>query len=216
MPMSLIKDSIEQVKMVAPILLVIYTILLGLLFFVFIIGAQLDIPIARFTRDPAAIFDAHPFTGAISNIGILFWCSTAAVCFFTSVIHSKKGNIEIGKFLLFSGLLTSVLLLDDLFMFHEFMFPEILHIPQIVTYLGYLVLVSIYFIKFRSAIFRTEYIILLIACIFFGLSIFCDIFLPQRGIEFLVEDGFKLFGIVTWLIFFTRTCFTQTQKIVAS
>jgi hypothetical protein len=187
-----------------------------LLFLVFIIGAQHDIPVAKFTRDPAAILHTNPFTGVISNIGILFWCSTSAVCFFSSAIHSKKGNIVVGKFLLFSGVLTSVLLLDDFFMFHEYVFPKILHIPENVSYLGYLALISIYFIKFRSAIFRSEYIILFIACIFFSLSIISDVFLPQRDMGFLVEDGFKLFGIVTWSIFLTRTCITQTQQIVVS
>ncbi len=210
--MPIINDSLKQAKIAAPILLIVYAALLGLLILVFIISRQFDIPIARFTRDPAAIFNAHPFTGVISNIGILFWCSTSAVCFFVSALQFKKGNIAAGRFLLFSGLLTSALLFDDLFMFHEYVLPKLLHIPQYVTYLGYLVLVLIYFIKFRSEILRANYVILLIACIFFSLSILSDIFLPQRGLEFLLEDGFKLFGIVTWTIFFLRICFTQTQQ----
>ncbi len=214
--MSFINDSIAQVKIVVHLLIVVYVILLGLLFLIAIIGAQYDIPIAHFTRDPAAILHAHPFTGVISNIGILFWCSTSAICFFASAIHFKKGSVNVATFLLFSGLLTSVLLLDDLFMLHEDIFPKYLHIPEKLIYLGYLFLFLIYLKKFNRVISQTEYIILFISFTFFFLSIFCDVVLPQEGIEFLVEDGFKLFGIVTWFIFFIRTCFVQTQQIMDS
>jgi len=216
MCLSLFNDSIEQGKRVAPFLAVTYAvILLGLLIPIYIMGTQLDIPMAKFTRDPAAIFRFHPFTGVLSHLGILVWCATSAICFFTSVLLAKKGNILFGKFLLVSGLVTSFLLLDDLFMFHEFVFPKLLHIPQKAVYVGYLVLMFMFFMTFKSIIIQTEYTLLFAACLFFGLSIICDVFLPQRGIEYLVEDGFKIIGIVTWAIFFARTCINQTQKMMA-
>lgn len=214
--MSFTNDSIAKVKILPHILTVAYAILLSLLFLIAIIGARYDIPLAHFTRDPAAILHAHPFTGIMSNIGILFWCSTSAICFFASAIHSKKGSAKVATFQLFSGLLTSVLLLDDLFMLHESIFPKYMRITEKPTYLGYLALVTIYLIKFRSVLFQTEYIILFIACSFFALSIICDVVLLEKGMEFLIEDGFKLFGIVTWFIFFTKTCLDQTQQIVDS
>lgn len=213
--MSFLKRLIAQLKIVAPLLIVVYLILLGLLSIISIICVKYNFPIERVTRDPAVLAHFNPFTGALSNIGILFWCSTAAICFFSSTIHSKKENVKVATFLFYSGLLSSVLLLDDLFMFHERIFPKYLHIPENLVYSGYLALVSIYLIKFKSMILETEYIILLIAFGFFALSILCDVFLPSEGM-YLIEDGFKLFGIITWFIFFTKTCLTKTRKILES
>ena len=211
--MSYINDSIMQIKAAGSILAIVYALLLALLVSVGIISAQFDITVDMFTRDPAALFDASPFIGVLSNIGILFWCSTVAICFFAVAFQLKNGNKIAAKFLIFSGLLTALLLFDDLFMFHETVFPEILHVPEKLVYVVYLVLILMYFIKFRESLLQTEYIILLTACMFLGLSMVSDVVLPQEGIEFLIEDGFKLFGIVTWFIYFTRTCFAYTYKI---
>lgn len=212
--MLVVNDLIEQLKIVAPILRVVYIILFSLLFLVFIIVLFSNIPVSFFTRDPSSIFHASPFVGVISSIGILSWSSTAAICFFASAILFKKGSVKIATFLLFSGLLTSFLLLDDLFQFHEYFFPRYLHIPEKFIYAGYFFIVLTYLIKFRSIIFQTEYIVLFLAFSFLGLSIISDLILPGSNMGYLIEDGLKLFGIITWFIFFTRTSFTQIQQIL--
>lgn len=194
-------------------LAIIYIILSGLFF---IAAGHYSIPISFFTRDPAAIFKSHPFVGIISNIGILFWCATASICFFSFFIIAKQKRKETAWFLLFSGLLTTVLLLDDLLMFHEYIFPEHLHIPQKAVYVGYLVLTVMFFIRCWKSILQTEYVVLFLACSFFGLSTVCDVFLPQQGMLIFFEEAFKLFGIVTWTIFFIRTCFTLDRLNVFS
>lgn len=214
--MSLTKEIFLQVKNLIPVLALSYVIILGLLFSVAVIGAHYNIPVARFTRDPTVILGGRPFTGVISNIGILFWCATSAVCFFSSTIRGKNRNAIASRFLMFSGLLTLLLLLDDLFVLHETIFPIYFHIPEKAVYLGYLIITSMYFLKYRGLIVKTEYSLLFIACGFFGLSMIADIVLPQEGLEYLVEDGFKLFGIVTWFMFFMRTCFIHIQEAVNS
>ena len=214
--MSFIKESLLQIQRLIPTFAIVYIALAGLLTAVVIAGAILDIPIANFTRDPAAILNAHPLVGVISNIGILFWCSTAAICFFASVILYSKKQKSDAIFLFFSGLLTLLLLFDDLFMFHEEFLPNYLHIPERAVYVIYLILILGYFLKFMSDILQSEYTILLIACGFLGLSVISDMVFPQEGLEFLVEDGFKLFGIVTWFLFFSRTSYIYIHKLFSS
>ena len=214
--MSFIKEAVAQVKIIPPFLLIVYVFLLALLTLIAIISEKYNIPFAYFTSDPTAVLDGHPLVGAISNIGILFWCSTAAVCLFVSTIHRKKGNAIIAKFLLYSSSLTSVLLIDDLFMLHEDLLPIYLHIPQTLIYAAYLSIILIYFIKFSSMILQTEFILLFIACAFLGLSVGVDIFLSDQNLIYLVEDGFKLFGIITWFIYFTRLCIAQTIQLIKS
>ena len=211
---SFTQNSALQLKNLMPLLASSYVILFALLLFVALIGEYFHIPVSKFTRDPTHILNGHPFTGAISNIGILFWCATAAICFFSALIHWKNTKPLNSKFLLFSGLITLFLLLDDLFMFHEIIFPKYLHIPEFAVYSGYLALISIYLLKFKENILKTEYTLLYMALAFFALSMISDVFLLQEDMVYLVEDGFKLFGIVTWFLFFIRTCFMQTQKIL--
>jgi len=38
--------------------------------------------------------------------------------------------------------------------------------------------------------------------------------MPQQGLEFFVEDGFKLLGIATGLLYFSRTALAQIQDLI--
>lgn len=195
------------------VITLLYLFLSVLLLSAAFISIYFNIPVEQFTRDPVVILKGHPFIGFISNIGILLWCSTSAICLFTWVIHKEHGDKETAQFLMYSGLLTLLLLIDDLFMFHEEIIPDYLHIPEKGVYLGYLILVTIYLVRFKERILKSNYPVLLIAFIFFALSVLSDVFLPQKGFEFLVEDGFKIFGIATWFIFFFTTCFVVVRNI---
>ena len=207
------KSIISQIKSNISILALIYIILFGLLFAIAAIAEFYNIPVAWFTRDPTVILSGPPYVGFISNIGMLFWSFTAAVCIFSSVINKQNRDKVTSLFLLCSGLLTLLLLVDDMFMLHDSFFPNFLHIPENIVYLGYLALVLGYLVKFKEEILKYEYTILFMAFFFFALSVMSDVLLPQHGFEFLVEDGFKLFGIVTWFIFFIRTCFVYIQGV---
>jgi len=212
--MSFFKASILQIRSHLHIYVVAYIVLLTLLYLFADIAERYDMSVAYFTRDPAITLYGHPFTGVISNIGILFWCFSLAICFFCSWLILKKGEKQVSVFLFFSGLFTLLLMLDDFFMFHEFIFPYSFGIPQEAVIVGYLVMISMYFLKFGRLILTMEYTILLMACGLFALSLATDIWMPQSDLQFLVEDGAKLFGIVTWFIFFIRTCYAQTVRLI--
>ncbi len=206
-----------QIRKLPSLLGLVYLILLGLMVFVGIIALNDEnILIGVFTEDPAAFCKTPPFAGAISNIGMIFWCSTSAICFFSAKIYGKRRNKIVLDFLIASGLLTFWLLLDDLFLLHESIFPLYFQSTEPFAFCVYIVLVLMYLLKFKTLIAqKTEYLILFIACGFFGLSIIFDIIFTQLRIAAFVEDGSKLFGIVTWFIYYVRTCFFQinSQKI---
>lgn len=163
------------------------------------------IPFAQLTRDPIAIVRAPLYTGFLSQIGILFWSASAAVCIFSAkVLPRYPGSLEIKRFLFVSGLLTLVLDLDDVFLLHEEFFPH-LGVPQKVIYIGYAGVVFFYLIRFYPIILKTEYVLLGMAFLFFGLSVTLDAFNPQDIDLHLFEDGAKLVGIVSWLAYFFCT-----------
>jgi len=213
------KNILSQIKNNLRILIVIYTLLFGLLLTIAFIAEYYNIPVQLFTRDPTVTLGGPPYVGFISNIGMIVWAFTAAICFFSSIVSNKytvpnKYNRFIASpYLLFSGLLTLLLLIDDMFMLHDSFLPNFLNIPEKIVYLGYLILVLAYLIKFRTEIIKNEYVILVIAFFFFGSSVLSDMFLPQQGYEFLFEDGLKLFGIVTWFIYFVRVCLKHHSDV---
>ncbi len=201
---------LDNLKGSLRLLMIPYLIVTVALFSVWIISRQYDILIDNFFREPAAILKFNPFLGIMSNVGVLLWTFSAAICLFVAVLLIKNGSKKIGLYLLYSATLTFVLLVDDFCLLHEHIFPQYLNVPEKIFYLAYILAMLFFFIIFARSILQTDYIILLIACAFLALSIVSDLVLRQTGIAVLVEDGFKLFGIVTWLIYFSRTCYQQT------
>lgn len=212
--MSRISNLTHQVKRTFLMYVISYSALLALLLAFSMLAESFDISIAYFTRDPAITLYGHPLVGIISNIGIVFWCFTAAICLFSSVLLATHGDREVSRFLLFSGLFTLWLMLDDFFMFHEFIFPYSLGIPQAAIIGAYIVLTVLYLLKFGRLLLNLEFTILIVAYAFFGVSLATDLLVAQSDTQFLIEDGAKLFGIATWFLFFVRTCYSRIRQLM--
>jgi hypothetical protein len=180
-----------------------------------VVSRAQNISLSQFTRDPAAIMGVHPFTGVLSNLGILLWCASASVCLFSSLVllnQKKRGKNTL--FFLFAGCLTFILLLDDLFLLHEVIAPA-LYIPEKFVFASYVSLVLLMLTKFRTVMIRSKWVILVAAFFFFGASVFLDLlpvpqtanFFFEDGWKLLVEDSLKLLGIVCWFGYFSELCF---------
>lgn len=181
----------------------------AMLLAVWLLCIYTDTPVALYTRDPADITGTSPFLGVLSNVCILLWCATAAICFFASAVLKGQDKLRMAVFFLLAGLVTGMLLLDDLFLLHERVFPELFHWRQRYIYLAYAALVTGYLVLFRKIVWRSHPLLLALALCFFGLSLAVD-GLAAKGagpipLHHLYEDGCKLFGLVGWLGYFGRT-----------
>ena len=206
-----------QIKPLARLLLVVYSLLLVLFVAIAFIATQYGIPVGNFTRDPLVVSWAPPYTGVVSNLGMLFWSFAVASSFVGLAVLSKLANAKEGvgeakKFFLYSALLTLMLLLDDLFMFHDVVLPEYAGIRERYVYLFILACIGSYFLRFVFFILKTEFLLLGMASGFLALSLVADVILPQEGMQFLYEDGFKLTGIVTWFIYYLKTATAQILR----
>lgn len=170
------------------------------LFFILIIGgfAISGINMTTLSRDPSQLTHQPFYIGLLSNLGVLMWCAAAAVSLFSSVlIRVKKGSAVEAKFLQYIGILTTILLFDDLLMVHDIIFPKYLHLSELFVYFGYFIYMSCFLLKFyRFILEQTEYKLFILAFIFFGASIAMDTHLLPGGID--VEDGFKILGITSY------------------
>lgn len=201
-------DVREQLKNAAPILVMAYAFTTAILSVVIFLGMEHNVELDHFTQDPASIMDTPFYLGFFSYVGILFWCAAATLCFFTRILLYDDDAAQKTKrqFLLYSGLISTLLMFDDLFLLHEVVFPEYFFLPKNVVYLIYLNILAVYMIMFRGELMQTEYLILVIAAGLLGISQFVDSLPMPIPEDSFLEDAVKLFGIVTWFTYYMRYC----------
>lgn len=175
------------------------------------------IPFANFTADPAATFNYSPIYGYISNLGILLWCSCASVCFLSAaILNIRKDQRNNVLFLLNFGIVTTLLMLDDLFMFHESIAPWYLNIPEKAVLAFYGMYAAGCFYHFRKIVLESDLRFLAVAVVTFGMSVFIDQVSERYYItgEYLFEDGLKFIGIASWLAYFLQYSFSQLAAVI--
>jgi hypothetical protein len=169
------------------------------------------IPVPSMTRDIAALGHLHPLAGVLSNLGILLWAATAAVCLFVAITERDTLSAPVARCLLFAGLLSAWLMLDDCFQIHEDLSPRYLHFRERYVYLTLALAVAAHLWTSRAVILRSRWSLLALAFVFLGTSAMLDTLLlhwaQQIGEwEFFYEDGAKWLGIVCWNAYHLGAC----------
>lgn len=177
------------------------------------------IPIRHLTRDPLVLAEKPFYFGFLSNIGILLWCFSAAICLFSSLLlfiaQDKRESI---LFFAVFGMLSLWLMLDDLLMIHEVL-DETLHlIPEKVTFAVYGASILASLCRFRKTLLRTQPWLLGLSLFFFAISMGLDVIVPKDWVtgenEYLLEDGFKLLAIFVWSAYFCRAALEKLLGLV--
>lgn len=195
----------DQLRSAAPVLMKLYAPALLLLFGIGLARVIGDVNIGKITRDPAQAVGHHPFVGLLSNIGLLLWCASSAICVFCfAALRHDATKRNVAALLLAAASISSILLLDDYFLLHDFVVPTYLHVSEKAVYGVYGIGAFAFLMGFQSTIVRTEYVILALAFVFFALSTLFDVIPAYVPGHFLFEDGFKLLGIMSWVCYFTR------------
>ena len=139
------------------------------------IANNFSIPYKEITGDPNLIFEAHPFIGIISNFGVLLWCSSTVILLFSYLLLFKIGSRMALNFLVFSCLITMLLLIDDLFMLHDYLLYSI-GLNQNYMYGLYSLLFILYVIKLGTYLIHTKHkTFLVLAFLFLGSSVGLDL-----------------------------------------
>ena len=179
-----------------------------------------QVPFTLMTSDPTAIAGIHPLSGVLSNLGIILWCFATSNCILAATIMRSIGTKKLFLFLLYSSLLSTFLMLDDLFQFHEDL-STMIGLNQKVIYVLLATAVITYLINFRKILIQTNIIPFIIALASLFLSIVLDtivykIFGSQLGDWlYFMEDGAKWIGIVFWCFYFSYTSFQLIMKNIA-
>ncbi len=174
----------------------------------------LDKPYAFFTRETVEALRGDTcsgvecsFVAALSNLGIVLWLSTAAVCVFTAILlRSVAGSPLRSSPYLYAGLLTAALGLDDMVALHEFTYTALVGERQV--FAAYALVLVLFLIAFRRFLARTSLVLLGLALAGFAFSVVMDRALPGHH---LFEDGSKLLGIAAWGTYFIGTAYRDVR-----
>ena len=148
----------------------------------------------------------HAYYGFVSNVGVMAWVATAAVCLFGAAIMSLHGREKpLIWFALSAGLLTGWLSLDDALMLHELVLPSF-GVPQNLVLASYVALGLLYAVSSWRIILTSDYVILFVGGAALVLSIAVDtVFHSLLPSLVSLEDSAKFFGICCWASFHITT-----------
>jgi hypothetical protein len=183
---------------------------LGLLFIVAWLAPRDDFRVAEVTRDVQAVADLPVYTGGLSTLGLLLWSASSAMCFLAyAVLRVEKGSPFI-RVLGLGGALTLLMLLDDAYMFHDWILPQV-GLPGAVLTGLYVASVGGLALRYRSPLARTPYVLILLSLGAMGTSVGVDVLMDAgllgiNGLAYLAEDGSKLIGVVLWTSYVAHTC----------
>ena len=161
-----------------------------------LVGTAFDVNFRQLIRDPASEFAIPIYAGALSHLGIWILVATAAIAGFAAVLSGRlTGPLAI------TALLSACLVLDDQFLLHEEIGPNVLGIPEILFYLTYLGAALWLLWGLRRDYPDVPLRGLVIACYFLGLSVITDVFKVHGPFSYWLEDFSKLAGFGAWLVF---------------
>ena len=189
------RNVADQIRNLAATCVAIYLPTICLLAGAVGLASHMDEPISIFLSDPVTVMDAPPFYGVLSNLGVLIWCVGGAIAGFSGVaLRAMRPKPVTAEFLTASGVLTLVLVADDLFLLHEEILPHYLSIPQNLVLGSYAILGVGYLIRYWRVIGQTDWLLIGAAFVGLGLSVLFDAVLKPLGLrqQSLLEDGFKL------------------------
>lgn len=200
--------------------LVAYALAVLLLLSLFVISSVRGISLKYFTSDPLLLPKPHLYNGFISNIDMMLWSSVVVSCLLTyAVVRQYERPREWARFFLLSGLFSAVLLFDDQYMFHDYVMPDLLHLPQEIVYSTYLLFLIGYLVLSGRTILKTKYWPFIVALAFFAVSVGFDVvqrpvgdMIANESIEYLIDDGSKFLALVGWSGYFLMTTASVLQR----
>jgi hypothetical protein len=179
---------------------------------VLVVSLKSGIEPSDVTRDFSGVFRLAPYVGFISNLGIFMWCIALALTWFAWYFFSEIGRLHsLSVFYWYSGFLTLVLALDDLFQLHEVIIPEYLGLPEYSIYVVYLISAIIYSIKYYKKLFNQHVSFVFLAYSFFAFSMGFDSLGLKMPFETYMEDCLKFAGICFWSLYFVKSVYSDFE-----
>jgi hypothetical protein len=182
-----------------------------LLIIVGLIGYYYQIPFEDLTANPLSQLNIPFYQGILQRVGLILWGFVVILPLFTNyILDSSKIPGETKRFLLFSGIFFGYFLIDELLLIHNFIFPKVLNIHQLLVLILYAVTTFFFLLRFRNILNDKYSWVFLIAILFLGLSMIIDILsylkVIQFEIRYFLDDGAKFLGIFNLFVYYFFYC----------
>jgi hypothetical protein len=182
-----------------------------LLIIVGLIGYYYQIPFEDLTANPLSQINIPFYQGILQRVGLILWGFVVILPLFTYyILESSKIPGETKRFLLFSGIFFGYFLIDELLLIHNFIFPKVLNIHQLLVLILYAVTTFFFLLRFRNILNDKYSWVFLIAILFLGLSMIIDILsylkVIQFEIRYFLDDGAKFLGIFNLFVYYFFYC----------
>lgn len=197
------KTQLKAIALTVLYVILFVAVVLGFLVFLrFNYGISLN----DLTRDFATVVDAPVYTAFLSQLGIFFWAGAAAICIISGSLLSGSQDLKSYRSFFYASAGISLMLgLDDIFLLHEAVLPDLLGIPEKVVFFGYALAMVLYGVRYLKFLLTTDYVLFALGIGFFGLSIFFDLLdYYYNDFSLLLEDGLKFTGLIFWTIYYFR------------
>lgn len=163
------------------------------------------------SRDAAAALGGPNYTGYYAMFTLLVWAAAASVTLFSSVVLRRAHEQEGARFLLFGGLITTLMVLDDAFLLHEtvgYRLGDHQEIFFVIYGLATAVFAWIHRRRLGPAL------VLLVAAFAMWLASAAVDFVMHADAPFIVEDGLKLVGVALWALLMLRISAIELEAAV--
>ena len=209
--------SIESIKLERSLIIKTGLLLALTLLLIVVVANRVGVEPSDLTRDPNGVYHYAPYIGSLSFVGIFFWISAVTICFLAyNFLKNFSEKKKTASFFLYSGLLTLLLVIDDTFEIHDIILEEYMGFDEYYSYACYLVLFGIFILKYIKELFSLHVSLLIVAFAAFGISVFFDLFLEGKvPYSTYLEDGFKLSGIVFWMLYFAIYFYNEMKNVIA-
>ncbi|MFK5582851.1 hypothetical protein [Serinicoccus sp. LYQ131] len=169
----------------------------------------------RWTADVATLTMAKPWDGMLSSLGMIVWSSAVAISVFVAATWWKESDERINKLLAAAAFVTAVLLVDDLFMFHDEVLPQFMGVPEKVATIGVALFPLALLWFFRSTILKTPWRLLAIGVGYLAFMAVVDtlehsVTIPAHHVW---EEGAKFLGILHWCGYVILLAWGQARSV---
>lgn len=165
-------------------------------------------PAKVFTREPQVILKGSFYVGSFSNLGGLIWFAAAAIMSFAASLRPVGRGA-----LILAAVVTWAMGLDDIFMFHEKIYPKLL-ISDPILYALYFGTIGVIVLRYYRQLERSTLVGMAIAVFFWILSAALDRYFNDIGQH--AEDGAKFIGIAVWAAAWIREAYDNVVQLTRS
>lgn len=162
------------------------------------VGIQDAVPVRDLFMDATYLGGRSWYVGMVAALGVLAWTVSVCGCAAASFVSRLGGRDNAASAFRGGALLFTLLLLDDLFLFHATLLPQTLGIPKLIVLGVYAGLAVWWLATAKSEIMRTRWELLAAASLAFAMSLAVEAFWygEDVGVRVVAEDGAKFMGVL--------------------